>query len=160
MADHGQRIEPRPEIFGAEAIDSFAYFVERLAFPTSTRDGNLTVQNTGSAGCKGERDSFRDVEHIPGPGRKYDGVAQRLVSFTGKLIWTGKSFSFPVLVGRFPLRVQRFGHRNVSDFGVGDGLSEQPSDSTPINPTVPIPKLVKPLGRQSERASKDKSLKN
>src|ERR1700758_2231380 len=58
MADHGQRIEPRPEIFGAEAIDSFAYFVERLAFSTSTRDGNLTVQNTGSAGCKGTCDSF------------------------------------------------------------------------------------------------------
>ena len=39
MADHGQRIEPRPEIFGAEAIDSFAYFAERLAFSTETQTG-------------------------------------------------------------------------------------------------------------------------
>jgi hypothetical protein len=36
MADHGQRIELRAEIFGAETINSFAYFGERLAFSTET----------------------------------------------------------------------------------------------------------------------------
>jgi hypothetical protein len=54
MADHRQRIELRPEIFGAEAINSFAYFGELLAFSTKTRHGNLAVENTGSARCEGE----------------------------------------------------------------------------------------------------------
>ena len=54
MPDDGQRIELRAEIFRAEPIDPFAYFGERLAFSASTRDGNLAVQNAGSAGCEGE----------------------------------------------------------------------------------------------------------
>src|ERR1700722_1961083 len=95
MADHGQRIKFRAEVFGAEAIDSCAYFGEGLAFSTNTRDGNLAIQNAGSARCEGERDSFRDIEHIPGPVRKYDGVAQRLVSLRGKPIWDWQEFLFP-----------------------------------------------------------------
>jgi hypothetical protein len=54
LADHGQRIELRPEIFGAEPIDSAAYFGEGLAFSTNARDRNFAVENTGSARCEGE----------------------------------------------------------------------------------------------------------
>jgi hypothetical protein len=54
MADHGQRIEFRAEVFGAEAIDSFAYFGEGLALSMNTRDGSLAVQNACSARREGE----------------------------------------------------------------------------------------------------------
>src|SRR6201987_229241 len=95
MAEHGQRIELRAEIFGAETINALACFGEGLAFSTNTGNGNLPIQNACSARCDGEGDSFGDVEHIPGPGRKYDGVAQRLVSFPGKLIRGWQEFLFP-----------------------------------------------------------------
>jgi hypothetical protein len=65
IAEHGQRIQLRAEILGSETINSLAYFDKGLAFATNTRDGNLAIQNAGSARCEGERDSFRDVEHIP-----------------------------------------------------------------------------------------------
>jgi len=54
MAEHGQRIQLRAEIFRTETINSFAYFGEGLAFAANTRDGNLAVQNAGSARREGE----------------------------------------------------------------------------------------------------------
>src|SRR5580700_1674270 len=54
MAEHGQRTQLRAEIFGAETINSFAYFGKGLAFAANTRDGNFAIQNAGSARREGE----------------------------------------------------------------------------------------------------------
>ena len=84
-SDHGQGIQLRAEIFGAKTKDSFAYFVQRFSLAMKTRNWNLAIQNAGAARCDGQRDPFRNIEHVPRPSRKYDRIAQRIVLFSKAL---------------------------------------------------------------------------
>src|SRR5580698_944514 len=124
-----------------------------------TRHGHRAIQYASPPRCECQRNTFGDIEYVPIPRRKYHRVAQTVIPPSGSSTLALRNLRrFAGLRSGLVLRIPRRCVRDVANFGVRNGLSQDAPNSAPVAATVPVSQAVKALRRKRQGARKHKAL--